>query len=76
MSLPPGGLDRLAALARTFLGEAAVLVLVFPVLDRFVAFGAKGITPNLIAWSFTASLFLFAIAATIAIFLETGTDAD
>ncbi len=70
MRFPPGAGKRIASLLKTFLGEAAVLVFVFPVLDRAVSSGLQGISRVLIAWSLSASFILLSIAMLIAVIQE------
>jgi len=70
--IPPGSRIRVAGLTQTFLAEAGVLLLVFPVLERFVKDGIEHVTWQLVAGSLSLSGGLFVGAATIAVFAAGG----
>lgn len=72
MSLKPplGGRKRLAKLTETFLAEAGVLILVFPMLDEYVQYGAKALTPRLVVGSMAFATFFYAAAGIIAVYVK------
>ena len=67
---PPGGGRRFAKLAETFLAEAGVLLLVFPMLDEYVQYGARAMTPRLVVGSMAFAAFFFTIAGIIAVYAK------
>ena len=54
----------------TFLGEAAVLLAVFPVLDEFVQRGREGVTLRLVVISFAGAGLLLSGAVTLAVVFD------
>ncbi len=70
MKLPSGWRHRTADVLEMFCAEAAVLLLVFPLLDEFVQHGRQGISWKLISASLSGSLAFLLAAMLIAIFIK------
>ena len=64
---PKGSRTRVGHVLETFCAEAAVLLLVFPMLDEFVQRGRSGLSWRLIAASLGSSLFFLTAALFFAI---------
>ena len=58
---------RIVKLAITYCNEAAVLIVVFPVLDVIVQKGLNQVTLPLVLWSIGISLALFGLAAILSL---------
>lgn len=69
MKLPSGWYKRIAKVLETFFAEAAVLLLVFPVLDEFVQRGRAGVSSKLVAASLAGSATFLVAALIIATFV-------
>lgn len=61
---------RIIRIVETFLGEAAVLLAVFPILDEFVQRGREGVTLKLVMFSMSGAGFLLLSAITLAVVFD------
>jgi hypothetical protein len=66
MKVSPEARIRFGELTQTFLAEAAVLVFVFPTLERFATLGIRAVTWQLISCSFVLAGVLFVSALFVA----------
>ena len=67
-TVPPGGRQRFAKMTETFLGEVGVLLLVFPMLDKFLASG--NLPPRYVVYSFVGSLLFYGSAGLLALYTK------
>lgn len=67
---PRGSRVRAAKVLETFCAEAAVLLLVFPVLDEFIQHGMQGVTWRFSSVVLLVSLSFLSVALLIAVFVH------
>jgi hypothetical protein len=53
-------------MTETFLSEVGVLLLVFPMLDRFISTGS--LPPRYVVYSFVAAVGFYSMAAVLAVY--------
>lgn len=55
-------------MTETFLSEVGVLLLVFPMLEKFITTGPSGLTPRFVMYSFGGAITFYFMASVLAIY--------